>query len=1008
MIGVGALLFVVQAGLFVGAPGVEGLFLARFGAAALRVMYIVVGVIVPLTVMAASAAIVRLRRSTLYRVVPLVILVLLVISRIILVNQPLWFYPVLYVLMNVFSTLGAFFTWGMAGALCDARQAKRLFPYIAAGGILGSAGGGLATPWLVGKIGAPNLITVWAAMMVIALVLTVILTRRIEEQPRSSHRRDGIIKSIVGGYRQLGKSRLLPVFSAMAASMVAVYFLLSYPFSRLAVDRFRDEESLAAFFGLFQGIATGTGLLLSLVVSKRLYARFGFLGSLSGYALVFLIGFAVSSAVPQFTPVVLFRYVQVSFYLGIAAPAYQAVFNVVPSRNRERTRILIDGVLTQTGMLLAGVLLILLDLLPGIVPHFIAGAAISVFAVILAIIARSRYGEAVMTALRQGDGALFEHTGNAVSDGASDPRAVEIAIDALRNGDVATRRAAAALGGSIPHPEATDALVAALSDEDPEVRRLSVRALADGKATAALLDIAGLLSDSVGAVREEAIKALGRLARYQDGLVRTLEPLLFDSSHVVAAAAAGCILSRGAHSGGRECIEKLLDSGEAEKMVVALEAYRSEPEAMPRNAVLKLLDAIEPAVRASAARAIACLRPIPEPALLMSLLADEEPAVAESVQEALIGAGADVEDALLNALGSNGASPAVSEEKILDVLAGMDRACDAIKLTDFAARCSHRLDRYRRQIELLTSSSGRVPRRVVGALIDCSKRVALLMLRAKTIALGKHDHFAFEGLKSSDPEDRAYALEAIESILDRPSIETAGEVLSRLVVIPENRQNGSYAFSRKQVMDIVSDHDPWLDACVISELSEYLDPDWLNESRNSSSPLVSDAARRIGEVEYLMAQHSTIPMVERVINLRKAPMFAQLSPQDLESVAAVCEEEDYDPGETIDAEGEPGDRMYLVVEGSVRIVQGETKREIAVRGEGEAIGEMSLISHRPRNATMIAGGPVKTLVLQHRAFEQILKRSPDVSLAVMQVLCDRVAEATLKIVEREEPVGAGR
>jgi CRP-like cAMP-binding protein len=85
--------------------------------------------------------------------------------------------------------------------------------------------------------------------------------------------------------------------------------------------------------------------------------------------------------------------------------------------------------------------------------------------------------------------------------------------------------------------------------------------------------------------------------------------------------------------------------------------------------------------------------------------------------------------------------------------------------------------------------------------------------------------------------------------------------------------------------------------------------------------------------------------------------------------------------------------MYLIVSGSVRIVRGAHQEEIARRLAGEAIGEMSLLSHRSRTATMIAGEPVKVLIVNHRAFEQILRKSPDVCLAVMQALSDRLVEA---------------
>lgn len=991
VVGVGALLFLVQFGLYVGAPGVEGLFLTNYGTEILRIMYIVVGVAVPLTVMMTGAAVIRLQRRALYRMIPLAIFVLLVASRLILVQSPMWFYPVLYVLMNVLSTLSAFFSWGIAGAVCNARQAKRLFPYFAAGGILGSSVGGLLTPVLVRSIGTANLVLVWAVAMAGALFLAGWLTRTLPRQPLAKRRRIGPIASIQSGYRNLSASKLLPLFASMAAIMVAVYFLVLYPFSRLSVERFPDDKSLAAFFGLFQGVATATGLVISLLISKRLYARFGFLGSLAGYAIVFLVGFVISGLMPLFGPVVIFRYVQISVYLGVAGPAYQAVFNVIPARSREQTRLFIDGVFTQVGMILAGGLLLILDLFPGLTFHFLAGALLSACAAILAIAAKSVYGGAILSALKAGGGAIFDYAPSVAK--ANDPRAVEITIEALRNGDVATRRAAASVSRSLDAAGVANALVEALEDDDAEVRRQAVLSLASGGRSEALLEIQNSLLDDVADVRRAAVEAIADLAPYRNGLFRIMEEMVADSDPSVAAAAAISLLSNGGTDRGRECIENLLDSGNPSLMTIALKAYQSFPDLMPVDVIAVLLKSSDASIRAAAARVIVNARPAPPMVAIIELLLDSEPSVAHSARDALADAGKTAVGALLDVLESDAHAAVGIDEKILDVLSDMEGVSEKDRLAEYANRCGERLRWYNNHIRTLTAAANG-PRRVVDALADCSRRTALLFARARALVLGRYNHFTFEGLASPDSEERAYALEAIDSILDRRSAELALPVLDGSNNLPKSSASGMLAITKERVSDLVASGDPWLTACVIHELPDRLDAAWLQSCRDSESLLVRDAANRIEGIGGTVNQDTTIPMVERVIILRKTPIFAKLTPLDLESVAAECEELDYNPGETITIEGEPGDRMFLIVEGSVKIVVGDEKKEIAIRRQGDAIGEMALISHRPRIATMIAAETVKTLELEHRAFEQILRRSPDVSLAVMQVLCDRLTEAS--------------
>lgn len=144
-----------------------------------------------------------------------------------------------------------------------------------------------------------------------------------------------------------------------------------------------------------------------------------------------------------------------------------------------------------------------------------------------------------------------------------------------------------------------------------------------------------------------------------------------------------------------------------------------------------------------------------------------------------------------------------------------------------------------------------------------------------------------------------------------------------------------------------------------------------------------------------MTEDGSISIVDRILHLRNSPIFANLTAELLESVAVACEVGRFEPGDVLDEEGAAADCMYVIVSGSVRILRGSgsDKAEIARRVPGDVIGEMSIISHRPRTATMAAAEPTIVLTLRHRAFEEVLRHSPEVSLAVMEVLCDRLVEA---------------
>ena len=140
---------------------------------------------------------------------------------------------------------------------------------------------------------------------------------------------------------------------------------------------------------------------------------------------------------------------------------------------------------------------------------------------------------------------------------------------------------------------------------------------------------------------------------------------------------------------------------------------------------------------------------------------------------------------------------------------------------------------------------------------------------------------------------------------------------------------------------------------------------------------------------------TTLSTMERVLLLRRVPLLADLSPADLQRVAAIATEQDFVNDEIICEQGEAGDEMYVIVSGEVRIVvsnEGQPEKEIARRVTGDVVGEMSLISGDTRIASVIALGDVRVLCIDRLNFESLLRERPEVSLAVMRELCKRLKE----------------
>jgi hypothetical protein len=139
---------------------------------------------------------------------------------------------------------------------------------------------------------------------------------------------------------------------------------------------------------------------------------------------------------------------------------------------------------------------------------------------------------------------------------------------------------------------------------------------------------------------------------------------------------------------------------------------------------------------------------------------------------------------------------------------------------------------------------------------------------------------------------------------------------------------------------------------------------------------------------------SLIPRFERMRFLRSVPMFSRLSGEDLLSVAAAVDERDLGAGEVIFRKGDPGDEFYLIVEGTVRIVDGE--RLVTTLGEREFFGDLAILDHQPRSADAICEGPVRLLRLRGADLRGLMATRPQITTEILEVMVRRLREATAR------------
>lgn len=989
-----ALMLLTALGSGIGTSGVEALFFARLGTSSLPLIYMIQGVLTLVVTLAVSGLSSRFSRSTLYLLLPIAMTAILVGERVL--SGLTWFLPVMWLLKEIINALIGFYVWGVASALCDTRQAKRLYPLFNAGRILGSVIGGLGTAPLVNSLGTENLLLVWAGTMAVAVLVTRLLVGpalQAAPPPAAQPQGPGFIQEVQQGFRFVRGSTLMRWVSVAAILFSALYFSLALPFSKAAASQFPSEAALAGFLGLFQALSTAAAFLASLFIANRFYARFGVMNAILALPLIYLVGFGVLALVPAFPVLVVYKFIQMLWLSGMADSAYQAMFNSVPGERRDQVRAFVDGVPSQAGTFIAGFILIVGEQRMDSQQLYIIGLALGLACSYVIWQAARAYSGALLAALKAGQPQLFIG-GQGWGAVERDATAIAVVLDGLTSPDVASRRVAAEILGSLALPQSAAALRTALQDSDAQVRALALQALAALPDSESIPVIHTVLADSDPEVRLQAVLALSKISQSAPETKAALEPLLADPVAQVRIQAAAGLLRNGPHAEARDLLRAAAALGQLDERVFALTALGDLADADAMMLIgNELEDETAPiSVRCAAARALRHGGTGVVP-LLIATLSAVESSLRSAAAESLSYIGPSALPATLAALNQ----PA-TEHGAVHALEGLPVTSEADALRRYARQKVENALRFHAACVALVNTDDN---RRLGLLADSLRAAAqwqsLHALRAINLLDTQRSlSIVMDNLRSPNAGQRANALETLESVREAPLLRPM------LKVWEDNLPADPTAEALRQrdqtLAALLTEPDPWVRACTVLVLAAQ--PQTVTQpllaalAQTDPDPLVRSEAQLALNGDS-MNTLNTLSLMERIMFLRRVPIFAALPPTDLKQVGAIASEMLFSAGDLLGLQGEVGHRMFIIVNGEVAIrvkTDDKPEVEIARRKAGDSVGEMAIISQEPRNASLLALGEVRTLCIDYKAFDGLLRERPEVSLAVMRVLCARITE----------------
>jgi hypothetical protein len=248
-----------------------------------------------------------------------------------------------------------------------------------------------------------------------------------------------------------------------------------------------------------------------------------------------------------------------------------------------------------------------------------------------------------------------------------------------------------------------------------------------------------------------------------------------------------------------------------------------------------------------------------------------------------------------------------------------------------------------------------------------------------------------QGLSSREESERESVMEKLSAIVTPATAERLSAAFRETALV-----ESSWPTLTEMLHARTSNVDPYIRAVALYALGERgaAGEDLLNKMSADEHALVRETALHLKERGGNdPGTHRQLITIEKMIALRSAPIFSKIAPEGLAELASASVEDEYAPGATLCVEGEPGNEVFILLAGEVRIIKqdGAGEKFIGVEKAGGFIGEMAVLDPAPRSATLVAGDEgSRALRLNGDAFRSALNRDPTIASSVLRTLAQRL------------------
>ncbi|MBK7777219.1 MAG: cyclic nucleotide-binding domain-containing protein [Sandaracinaceae bacterium] len=928
---------------------------------------------------------------------------------------------VLYVVIEAASGVLVIQVWSVASAATDARSARKLMPIAGIGaGLAWSVFGFLVTP-LSHWLGSEALLLLAPLLLWLCLALIRAMRQHdlSEARPRARHQ-GSLLDSFRDGFHFVGSQPLMRLLTALALLSLIIEQFMDFHLMSLARVTYRDADAISSFFGNYFAITSLISLVLLAGPAGRMLASLGATRSLLLFPCL-IVGLALMAiVVPGLTTAVLLRGCARVLKQSIWSNSTEQLHTPLSGVRRGQARSAIRGVLAPGGYALTALMLTALpDTADPRIAATLALVTAGLMAWLIAVYARRTYTHALHQAVDERRWEIGSPRGRKTDTLDAETYSafrVELLGDDPERASLAAEILAATDG-----QKSAEVLSAGLRHSSPDVRLTVARGLSRNTQFVGEALAEHACHEPEPVVRLACVRALRACANPERSALTTLEQLSSDPDPEVAAAAQVGVLvwTLEGEELGNALLPFLSPSESPARLREALFVLDADSiEARGMQSTLSfILERGDPEARITAAFAViraGALSLLPDVVRLL-----KDPRTAPPVARAL------VDLTLADGTPASASGPDTLAASLSRIASRMARESVAPPAEALVLRLLQHsdVDIRRSATQALGQSvrDGRHPPLDVSGVLPLVQRDATPAFQRFSILAG----LARDDGKVDWEVDEAFMplVHELELGIERARQDVLALLLlrgkRRLVSAVQVARRRPSAARDAQVAELLDmDLDPLLAPWVVplfERLSlrervaaarqlEVLDQAALDDPLYAivalGDDLLSGVARLCYGERFLTrfgdaVDDSMVPLFEKMRFLRSVPLFQELAGEDLRRLAEMVDTLEFPPGHVVFENGDPGDALYVVLEGCVAMLQGEL--ELARMGEREFFGELALLDSQPRSADARCLATTRVIRLRGADLDELMTHRPAATREIVRVLVKRLRETGRRV-----------